>query len=186
MAPKWWESEDKYSSTSVSLVGSLHKGRIIYLRNVKSNVGPAKFRLRLWTTQWAEQLPDADGACVIAHCFDEFETCHLLSKFFVTADGDKPDSVLVRYEEFTSSPKVAVKLARNKIKKSHIFVLEVLACQVAKNKLADEPFPVINDLSSQRSNTDAVNDLTSFSDGLEDSDNAFDNEDGSIVLIDWQ
>jgi len=110
----------------------------------------------------------------------------LLSKFFVTADGDKPDHVLVRYEELTSSPKVAVKLARNKIKKSHLFVLEVLACQVAKNKLTDEPFPVINDLSSQRSNTDAVNDLTSFSDGLDDSDNTFDNEDGSIVLIDWQ
>jgi hypothetical protein len=180
MMPKWWEAEDKFSSTTVSLVGSLSKGRIIYLRNVKSSVGPAKFRLRLWSTQWAEQ--DGEGACVICHGYDEFDQCHLLSKFFISADKDKPDSVCVRYEELTSSPKVAVKLARNKIKKSHLFVLEVLACQVAKNKLSQDPFPTITDLSSQRS-TDAVNDLTSFSGG----DDSFDNEaDENMVLVDWQ
>lgn len=32
---KWWEAEDKYSSTTVSLLGSLSQGRVIFLRNVK-------------------------------------------------------------------------------------------------------------------------------------------------------
>ena len=186
MAPKWWESEDKHSSTNVSLVGSLHKGRIIYLRNVKSAMGPAKFRLRLWTTQWAEQLPSGEGACVVAHCFDEFEACHLISSFFVTVDAEKPDSVMVKYDELTSSPKMAVKLAHNKIKRAHLFVLEILARQVQELGVhVEDPFPTLHDLSSQRSNTDAVNDLTSISDALDDDD-SFDNEDGQIVIIHWQ
>ena len=192
MQPKWWEAEDKYSTTTVSLVGSLSQGRIIYLRNVKSNLGPAKFRLRLWVTQWAEQLQDgSNGACVVCHSFDDGENCHLVSKFFVSPDKGKPSAVLVRYEELTSSPKVAVKLARNKIKKAHLFVLEVLAAQVAKNKQLPDPFLNTSD-ASQRS-TDAVGDLTSASLGEEldsfdekDADN-FDNEkDNQIVLADWQ
>ncbi len=192
MQPRWWEAEDKYSSTTVSLVGSLSQGRVIYLRSVKSNLGPAKFRLRLWTTQWAEQLLDgSNGACVVCHSFDEGESCHLLTKFVVVPDKDKPDSVLVRYEELTSSPKVAVKLARNKIKKAHLFVLEVLAGQVAKNKQLPDPFLNTSD-ASQRS-TDAVGDLTSASlgeelDSFEDKEgDSFDNEnDKQIVLVDWQ
>jgi hypothetical protein len=105
MSPKWWESENKYSTTHVSLVGALSQGRVIYLRNVKTSVGPAKFRLRLWVTQWAMELEM--GSCVIAHCNDEFDSCHLVSKFMVLPDKDKPNGVLVRYEELTSSPKFA-------------------------------------------------------------------------------
>jgi hypothetical protein len=58
---------------------------------------------------------------------------------------------------------VAVKFAQNKIKKAHLFVLEVLSAQVAKNKLIPDPFlSGVNDKSSQRS-TDAAFDLTSVS-----------------------
>ncbi len=102
MSPKWWESENKYSSTHVSLVGFLSQGRVIYLRNVKTNLGPAKLRLRLWVTQWAVALET--GSCVIAHSYDEFESCHLVSKFVVLPDKEK-SNVIVRYEELTSSPK---------------------------------------------------------------------------------
>ncbi len=142
-------------------------------------------------TQWAEQLQDgSNGACVVCHSFDDGENCHLLTKFVVSPDKDKPNAVLVRYEELTSSPKVAVKLARNKIKKSHLFVLEVLAAQVAKNKQLPDPFLNTSD-ASQRS-TDAVGDLTSASlgeelDSFDDKDaESFENEqDNQIVLVDW-
>jgi hypothetical protein len=50
------DRQDKFGTTRVSLVQQQKFGRVLYLRNVKTNVGPAKFRLRLWTTQWVEEL----------------------------------------------------------------------------------------------------------------------------------
>ena len=56
-----------------------------------------------------------------------------------------------------------MKFAHNKIKKSHLLVLELLAAQVARNKLIPDPFlSGVSDKSSQRS-TDAAFDLTSIS-----------------------
>jgi hypothetical protein len=63
------------------------------------------------------------------HCFDDLEKCHLVSKFSCIPQAG---SVLVRYEEATSSPKIAVKISQNKIKKAHQYVLTLVAAQVAK------------------------------------------------------
>ena len=133
MDPRWWESEEKYSSTKVSLV-SRSQGKVIFLRNVKTSVAGIQFRLRLWTTQWIELIDDKQTT-VVMHAFDETEKCHLISKFIITkiAEGSSNNRLLVKYEELSSSPKFAITVTQSKIKKSHLYVLELLAQQVAKN-----------------------------------------------------
>lgn len=127
MNPKWWEDEEKYSSTSVTMVQTLSREKIAYLRNVKSSLGPAKFRLRLWTTQWVERERDNETATVVSHAFDDLDKCHLIDRFVCSVDKERPGCVLVRFEELTSSPKIAIKVARNKVKKVSTLFLFLLA-----------------------------------------------------------
>lgn len=220
MQPRWWESEEKFGSTRVTLVQKQRFGRVLYLRNIKvrgrggrlyhtahgcawaqTTVGPAKVRLRLWTTQWAEQLGEGK-AVVTMHAFDDLEKCHLVSRFLCTATPE--GHVMVRYEEVTSSPKVAITMTHNKIKKSHVYVLQLLAAQVAKNAhLSDHTRPLdplalasavaFNsggaDSMSQLSNTDALMEATTTgADDVSDQESLREDKhevEEALELVDW-
>lgn len=213
MQPKWWESDEKFGSTRVSLVQKERFGRVLYLRSVKTRVGPANVRLRLWTTQWAEQL--AEGKSVVnMHCFDDLEKCHLVSRFVVSPQ--QGGAVKVVYEEVASSQKMALKLAQNKIRKAHQYVLSLVAAQVAKNagavavgpstsprRQSSESGDAHNPRSdtppndgggtgdtSQRSNTDAIPEATTSREDLtEDEEADLFGDESDVVgmeLLSWE
>jgi hypothetical protein len=136
--------------------------------------------------------PSLSGKSVVnMHCFDDLEKCHLVSKFSCIPQAG---SVLVRYEEATSSAKIAVKIAQNKIRKAHQYVLTLVAAQVAKNAHLSAGSQVSADkdgkdtLSSQRSNTDAIQDATTTpSDQSDDVDEFRDGEDEPLMeLVTWE
>jgi hypothetical protein len=108
-------------------------------------------------------------------------------------------SVHVRYEEVTSSPKIAVKLAQNKIKKAHTYVLTLVSTQVSKNAhLTDTPPADImsavpaamspNDTASQRSNTDAIAEATTTDGDVSDDGELFEEEkeEELLDLVSWE
>lgn len=117
---------------SFAKVESRPGNKVLYLRNVKTTFGPAKLRFRLWTTSWVERLSD-DSATVHMHGFDDgTQSIHVVSKFMLSKT---PGGLLVRYEEHSRNTKASINIATNKIKKTHRRILQLVAAQVAKNKI---------------------------------------------------
>jgi hypothetical protein len=116
---------------------------VLYLRNVKTTFGPAKLRFRLWTTSWVERVSD-ESAIVHMHGYDDgTQSIHVVSKFVLTKVAG---GVLVRYEEISRNTKASINIATNKIKKTHRRILQLVAAQVARNKIAGSGLAPSSDL----------------------------------------
>jgi hypothetical protein len=112
---------------------------------------------------------------------------HVVSKFLLSKVSG---GVLVRYEESSRNTKASINIATNKIKKTHRRVLQLLAAQVTKNKMAKEgliePLAPIKEGESGSVAARSPKQLADMSRNKDPVDSDEDDDIKDIELVPWQ